>query len=111
MNEAGDNGGIPSWARVGAKVVCIKHATNPITLAHPHPIKDCIYTIRKVVTNDAGSFGLLLREIVLATWTIGSRFEPGFVIEGFRPLVTRSQDQDVAQFRKLLAHQPEGVDA
>lgn len=32
-------------------------------------------------------------------------------VDRFRPLVTRSQEQDVAQFRKLLIGASKGVDA
>lgn len=90
--------GIPSWARVGAKVVCVLQVKSDITLLHPHPKKGGVYTIRNVVcTSTDGTPALLLEEIVLTWWIVASVREPGFNINGFRPLVTRTAEQDIVE--------------
>lgn len=114
-----DRGAIPSWAVKGAQVVFVGGFGFPLRNAAAYgvtvPAVRVAYTIREVVTHWSfdGAIGLRLHEIRnrrLYTELQGL-VEPCFSVAFFRPLVTRSQDQDVAQFRKLLAHQPEGVDA
>lgn len=104
--------GIPAWARVGAKVVCVRRAFNAVTLRHKYPLCGHTYTIRKVTRDSVSNEPIiLLEEVVNTTWEIPSSLEPGFPIRYFRPLITRTLEQDAAQFRKLLNTTPVGEDA
>lgn len=102
---------VPSWAVPGAKVVCVDDDWSG---RRPRLKRNSIYTITEVryhvCTNGkyAGNDDpvLVLRELYNDDSPSG-----GFNILRFRPLVTRSQEQDVAQFRKLLIGAPKGVDA
>jgi len=103
---------MPSWARVGAKVVCVD--PNPSwanVLWAATPAKDCIYTIREIVDGDA----ILVEEIrnVDAAVHLNDgtyrRGEPCFGIWRFRPLIT--QQDDIATHFKALLDVPEQVGA
>ncbi len=92
---------LPSWARVGAKVVCIVQCTNPVTLRHNYPRKGEAYTVRAVVFHSlSGNPLFLLDEAVNSTWEVDGAREPGFPVSGFRPLV--SQSDDIALFTHHL---------
>jgi hypothetical protein len=103
--------GIPSWARVGAKVVCITKAVSPVILRHNYPKQGGIYTVRKVVFASAdGKPCLLLNEVVNFIWEPGiSQREPAFGAENFRPLI--SQQDDIETHFKALLDVPEQVGA
>ena len=89
-----------AWAKPGVKVVCVA----PIESL----VRDEIYTIAEVLhRDDTGRLGVVLVECLASiTWenTVG-----GFRLSRFRPLVTKTQEQDVAKFRHLLTPSP--VDA
>jgi hypothetical protein len=97
-------GGIPSWAVRGAKVVCIKvGAWSPSDglddEAKNHPILDGIYTIDMAVTDERGEPFITLDEF----WPFDL-----YALASFRPLVTRSAEEDLAIFAPMLgARQPE----
>lgn len=101
---------LPSWARVGAKVVCIDVAprswpTDTLNLG-------AVYTVAGVGVSPSGKPCLFLRETQSTLiWANGQR--AGYYFDRFRPAVEpKSEAHDLAQFRKLLnARQPEGVDA
>jgi hypothetical protein len=96
--------GVPSWARVGAKVVCINadgfRVSQPLLLG-------ATYTIRRVregLAKDGWVPGL---ELVEVTNNVNpfSRNEHGYRLTRFRPLVDdEAQERDAAMFRKLLTH-------
>lgn len=93
---------IPSWARVGAKVVCITQAVSPLALRHNHPKKNGIYTVRSVCMCDDGNPAFLLEECVNFVWDpMISQREPGFGVKHFRPLITQSDDIS-AHFQQFL---------
>jgi hypothetical protein len=102
---------LPSWARVGAKVVCVGRKRKP---GEPSIIRDlgirwkpkkgAVYTISGTFVDRTYGGFLFLSE----------HSEPqGFHFEGFRPLVDdEAQERDAAMFRKLLTtRQPVGEDA
>ena len=96
-----------AWPSVGMKCVCIKDVRNAVTLKHPHPAKGQVYTVRKVVTDSSrGILAILLEEISMSEWSVPSRLEPGFNINGFRPLVSKTQAVDLAMF-KTIANEAE----
>lgn len=118
--------GIPSWAVKGAKCVCVR--TQPPerrVVGAVYPLVGEVYTIRKVVICTIGMRSglpsLLLEEITNDTsinpLVIGveSSLEAAMPIDAFRPLVTRTQEQDIAEHFSGFLHQtrrvPESADA
>jgi hypothetical protein len=102
---------IPSWARVGAKVVFISDIRpKDMRGVAAFPKKGGIYTIREVRVA-AGRGYLLLREIVNPTiWTSDAGYaERAAEIELFRPLIT--QQDDIETHFKALLDVPEQVGA
>lgn len=96
----------PSWARVGVKVQCITEGpwewdigTTWLTGAFfrnvNDPVKGHVYTV-SYVGHLNGSVYLKLKEII--------RHE--YRIDGFRPLVARTQEQDVSAICKLVDELP-----
>lgn len=101
-----------AWAKPGVKCVCVDasnwNATDDRNLSWAElPVEGELYVIREVV-NFGGLAGLRLVGInnPLIPCVYG---EIAFNVSRFRPLITRSQEDDVALFRKLLV--PEGADA
>ena len=82
---------IPSWAKVGAKAVFVGA---PDTGACPGqmPVIGRVYTISRV-QDVAGGAIVALRELPL----FDQNGEIGIRLRFFRPLVTRSQEQDIAE--------------
>lgn len=102
---------IPSWAVRGAKVVCVNVGpATSISVYSAMPGKGQIYTIRRVNANFSfwdGSYpAVWLDEVVRDESLYGPDADFPFGLWRFRPLVTRSQDQDIEQFRKLLTNLP-----
>jgi hypothetical protein len=101
-----NSGGVPSWCRRGQKVVCLhRGAWRDCIFGEAGPSFDQVLTIRSVRASFAtiGGLDLLFEEIVNpAKLYAEGVMEAGFHHSRFRPLVTRTQDQDVARFRKHL---------
>lgn len=101
-----------AWAKVGAKCVCIREPNASQRLSGAaYPVKGQVYTVRdvRVVTfgKGAGDVCLLLEEIynpaqLNAYLGRQSPLEPGMPVDAFRPLITRTQEEDLAIFRPLL---------
>lgn len=98
---------IPSWARKGAKVVCVNDAAFPEQIG-PEWMSDtglregAIYTIRGLSPCWSGQTGVLLAEVV---YPVDGRLgaEPGYRISRFRPLIEpKTEAQDRAFFRHWL---------
>ena len=96
---------IPSWAVRGAKVVCVKR---PFGLACTFvPKKGEQYTIDLVGEGIDDSTIISLQEGV----SLDKTGQPvGFAIWCFRPLITRTQEQDVAKFKHLLNSTPDDLE-
>jgi hypothetical protein len=99
---------LPSWARVGQKVVCVDDYPHPLedmegVLRSPQtwnmklPIKGEVYTISGVVKD-----GLLLKELSSGYIHPLTGIEMGFKISRFRPLISKSIEDDIAIFAPLL---------
>lgn len=97
--------GIPAWAVPGAKVVCVdgmpswNYFKGRPAKYSALPVLGEIYTISQAVWHQwpfRSGVGLHLLEIQRA-----GKVSP-YILERFRPLVTRSQEQDVAIFRHHL---------
>lgn len=99
--------GIPAWVRPGAK--CISLYDFPDARAHGFdaPRAGTIYTVREIDQGPGVYDCIRVMEITNPTCDDG--WEPSWVIKRFRPVVTRSQEQDVAIFRPILDQVP--VDA
>lgn len=94
---------LPSWVRKGVKVICIRDFREARTVDDlgytSLPTRGDVYTI--VTTIHAyGQIGIVLAE-----------FEPDhyFDLRGFRPLVTRTLEQDLSIFAPLLKTELERV--
>jgi hypothetical protein len=104
-----------SWAKPGVKCVCILPNAKWAAARWfaDAPIGGSIYTIREVVD---GGTALLLHEIqnrqCIVEYEAGPAIgEPCFGIWRFRPLITKTQEQDVALFRHILDGLPVGEPA
>lgn len=106
---------IPTWAKVGAKVVCIRTFTgigaNGKIIRFPpgtkFPVAREIYTIRAAYegTKFPAVYLEEIRNPIVRT-TIGMR-EQGFMLSRFRPLVSLESDMET-HFVQFL-HSPEHV--
>lgn len=110
------SGLLPSWARRGAKVLCVD--MGPIVLdGVPHeppsnekpPVGE-IYTIRWAGFSPGdGLVCLRLKEVRRPSrWYRFRLYEPPFLIERFRPLVETNEAEEVeaAIYRAKQVHQP-----
>lgn len=107
--------GFPSWARVGAKVVCVlsdwtdgeRSANADVSF----PAEGGIYTIREVTTTYWDGFvAVRLVEIInpVILWSNGPA-EPAFAVERFRPLITQADDIATHFRQHLDVREPVGV--
>ena len=96
-----------SWARVGAKCVCVDAEPMPgLVFMAPPPVKGQVYTITATFM---GIWGVPTATLAgLPNERNGH--DLGWSLKRFRPLVTRSQEQDVAMFKSLLTPAPELVE-
>jgi hypothetical protein len=109
--------GLPSWARVGAKVICILSDWTPDERAAyrdvSFPVEGATYTIREVTTTYwDGVVCLRLEEICnpVIMWRDGAA-EAAFDVGRFRPLHTLETDLE-AHFTELLTiRNPQTEDA
>lgn len=109
-----------SWAKVGAKCVCVDDAIRPPPNRMVEFIggldgltEGRIYTIREIYIDPySDEVQVCLNEIWRPTHP-DENFgrESGYSIDRFRPLITRTQEQDVALFRHNLNSAPQGVEA
>ena len=101
--------GLPSWARVGAKVVCVDGKPRLCSTA-PLPHEGAIYTIRGVewCVWGSGDVGPAVYLVEINRGKSAGREWP-FGLNRFRPMVT--QEDDIAtHFRQHLdVREPEGV--
>jgi hypothetical protein len=95
------SGGIPAWAVRGAKVVCVD-ASNQLPDRTQLQL-GVVYTIDAVTTTPFGVFGYRLKETPNNIGGLGVPY--GYNSKRFRPVVTRTQEQDIAQFLPLLKPQ------
>lgn len=63
----------------------------------PWPVRDEVYTITKIVTDDYGAYYVSLAELIE---TIDDYWGEGWDLRGFRPVVERKTD--ISIFTKLL---------
>jgi hypothetical protein len=89
--------GIPAWARVGAKVVCVDTAG---LFTQLDPCR--VYTIAEVYDPVRIDWGIRLVEVASFVGLYGAFFG-----RRFRPAVPpKTEAEDTAQFRKLLNTTP-----
>lgn len=94
---------VPSWAKPGVKCVCVN---NDGWYRDGTPFEsdvrlNGVYTIVEVITDSRGHVGISL-------W--GQPLGEYYNVTQFRPLITKSQEQDVALFRHHLDGLPVGAD-
>jgi hypothetical protein len=107
---------IPSWARVGAKVVCVDarwfEGTSPLVNRSVYTVVSVGHSSGQGLDGRSGRFVCLeLLEAANPTDSGDPDGDPGFDICRFRPLITRSQEDDLAIFRPLLVPTKETQDA
>jgi len=109
---------LPSWARKGVKVVCVDADVGSVPTgkrAYRYDPDWCLeagstYVIRRAFIDEPTSEPCVwLEEITRAIDAAG--YEAPFHVSRFRPLVsTKTEEEDVAEFRKLLTQPiPEAV--
>lgn len=101
---------IPSWARVGARIVCVetwRSVPGYGTGREIGPISGKVYTIRdvgEIHPRYPGTINVTVEEIrnEIVNYRSG-RYEVSFGIYRFRPLTTtKTQAEDVAMIRSLI---------
>lgn len=99
-----------SWAKAGMKVVCIDASPNGRHTVLP--VEGKVYTICKVSwwdwRNGNSGLGVWLTEI---RRPIAYGFEQPWGIRRFRPIVTKTQFEDVQMFKRIAAVAPSLEDA
>ena len=106
-----------SWAKPGVKCVCIDDFMPTI----PPPagyeswgddfelVAGTTYTIRDRFFDTELGFEVVRLAEIYRPLLFGESFEAGFLISRFRPIVTKTQEQDVALFKAILTSVPETV--
>jgi hypothetical protein len=100
---------LPSWARVGAKVVCVNDQRLESSEVHTGAlVARSTYTIEGTYQHRDGRLGLFLSELRIRHLNRRVVYD----IRRFRPAVEpKSEAEDLAQFRKLLTqNSPELVE-
>lgn len=90
---------VPSWAKFGAKVACVDanfYGHGSLRDARKL-IVGTVYTISHVIPTDIGLCAVLCE---IQTESLG------YMLSRFRPLVTRTQEQDVEMFLRLANDTP-----
>lgn len=93
---------IPSWCRVGAKVVCVDSSRLGGFGDETYPVEGDIYTIRDVTCGPRGAACVRLEEVVNVPRSYRTGYlEARFRLSRFRPLVSQ-QDDIEAHFSRFL---------
>lgn len=105
-----------SWAVPGAKCVCVDDSawcfTHAVNLQRASlPKRGEVYVIRSVLSRGDGGLGLRLEGLDNSSIPTISGDEVSFRIARFRPLVTKTQEDDLAIFLPLLTDLRVGTDA
>lgn len=103
-----------AWAKPGVKCVCLVGGS--LIPGHPpkhgYPDAGAVYTVSSFVHEDRWGRGKFIRIAELPNpWKLDQTYDAGWSVSRFRPLVTRTQEQDVELFRSLLTDLPVEVDA
>jgi len=91
-----------SWVKPGAKCVCIDAVFVAPRAEVPLPIKNTIYTVARV--DERFPYGLCVELSELPPIPGGPLW---WAIRRFRPLITRTQEQDVRAIKSLLRDLPD----
>lgn len=99
-----------SWARPGVKCVCVDNLHRTRARENPVLVVGRVYEVTKVVSitgNTVGPYRHERKGLVLAGVLNPYDVKDGaFALSRFRPLVTKTQEQDVAIFRHHLSDEP-----
>lgn len=99
---------IPLWAKPGVKVVCIKKTPWKSMLpgvpwidwGETRPVYKGIYTLRDIHSDDPG-FVTLVEIVNTPRLYVEGLSEKRFSLSCFRPLVSRTESEDLAVFRRI----------
>jgi hypothetical protein len=92
---------IPSWARTGAKVVCIANDFKDVAFEQI-PVVGERYTLRKVEAYGSMTVVYLQEIRNDKIYTAFGMMERGFTIAAFKPLVEKTIEDDIALFAPFL---------
>lgn len=106
-----------AWAKPGVKCVCIRddwkgfevYERMGIHVPSRLPMINEVLTINEVMDDLSHVPGRVTSNIGLTFVELGHDW--GFALDCFRPLITKSQEDDVALFRSLLDALPIGESA
>lgn len=108
-------GVVSAWARPGVKCVYIGNPQpNEKWRGVNRPVVGTVYTVRDVLLTARGTTAIWLVEIInpsVYVRDVNREMEWGFKATSFRPLITRTQEQDVSLFTHHLDGLPVGADA
>lgn len=94
---------IPSWAVVGAKVVCVNSIADKGPWVPMEPInKGEILTIRGVRTTSMGVGLYFLEKRHPVVETTHGEMERSYLLHNFKPLVAKTLEEDMEMFVPLL---------
>lgn len=103
-----------AWAKPGVKCVCVDADPDRFVKLQPSwrddgfPIREgIIYTICEVLVHPGADL-VAVRLVELPDRSIG---DYGYALSRFRPLASRTQEQDLAIFRPILTSISVGEDA
>lgn len=98
-----------SWARKGVKCICIDPA---FIGGSAGLVAGQVYTIAKMFRGK-GSVGPYKTGVVVVLEGLQNPFssDGAFSIARFRPIITKTQAEDVALFHKIITTIPAGIEA
>ena len=97
-----------TWAKIGMEVVCINPDARPGRhWSDDAPVKGRVYTIAKVWIARTGNVNLEFEEL---SRNSGAHIRfgryVGYAAHRFRPLVTKTESDDVAMFKRIADQVP-----
>jgi hypothetical protein len=96
-----------SWAKVGNRCVCIDAVSGVGRWVDDAPEEGRVYTISRVWVTVRGRTNIEFHELKRSDFSrTYFGFDVGYAIARFRPLVTKTQSEDVAMFKRIADQVP-----
>lgn len=90
---------IPSWVKVGAKCISLYDFHDAQKAGFDAPHRGAIYTVREI--DEGPGFYDCIRVVEITNPLCDDGWEPSWVIHRFRPLVSKTEPEDLAVFRRI----------
>ena len=104
-----------TWAKPGVKCVCVDDNWKEEFMGRPVPSRvpmiNEVLTVRQVFSADMWPGLIIPGGLVMSFDELGDEGCWFYAVAHFKPLVTRTQEQDLEQFIPLLSTKPHEVDA